>query len=63
MRVIVKNEDDLRTLRVTPQDVPSWAATFETNRGVKRPGSVELAPGKSEEFHVHSGRVLVCEEI
>lgn len=63
MRVKVTNEDATRTLRVTPKDVPSWASTFESKRGQRDVSSVELAPGKSEAFHVHAGRILICEEI
>lgn len=63
MRVKVTNDDAVRSLRVTPLDVPAWAAKFEASRGGRRPESRDLAPGQSEEFHVHNGRVLICEEI
>lgn len=63
LRVKVTNEDQTRTLRVTPHDVPGWAATFEIACNTKRAESHDLAPGESTEMYVHSGRLLVCEEI
>jgi hypothetical protein len=63
MRVTIKNEDDRRTLRVTPHDIPTWAATAELTVNTKRAASHDILPGASQDFHIYKGRVLVCEEI
>jgi hypothetical protein len=60
MRLTIKNEDPNRSAATTLIDVgPSGARISEG----KAEAPVTLAPGESREVWIHSGRVVLVEEL
>ncbi len=56
MRLTIKNEDTIRTARVSAFDAPRCADGTASE-------TIDIGPGQIREFYIHSNRSLTIDEL